>query len=667
MKRFRIDDFKDYSFLSGVKHSPDGRHGCFVKHEIDLEGNKYLSNLWVIDLRDGRCFQLTSFDSEKSFFWFDNENIVFPDIRDSKDREKKDEGEEFTQYYKISIKGGEALKAFRVPRNVNSIKMLNPDTYLFTSAFDINQADLASLSEEDKARELKLRKENKDYEVLQEIPFWSNGEGYTNRKRERLYIYHRNLNSVEAVTEEYTNVELFNLNDDNTKAVVVSCSFKDKMPLENELMIFDVAANKLEKVNGIENMYVYQAGFISEDTVIFTAADMKSYGLNENEKFYTCDINSGRIKCLMPDFDIALTNSVGSDCRYGGADYKQIYKGYMYFVTTEGDSSYINRINSAGKYEKLTNEKGSIDGISVSDEGLLFIGMRTGKLQELYKWSAFKEQKMTRFNDWVLNDRSISMPQSIRVETAPGVVIDGWVIKPANFDENKKYPAILDIHGGPKTVYGTVFFHEMQYWASEGYAVFFCNPRGSDGKGNKFADIRGKYGTIDYEDIMKFTDEVLKKCSFIDAGRLGVTGGSYGGFMTNWIIGHTDRFKAAASQRSISSWITEFCTTDIGYYFVEDQAGATPWSGMDKLWEESPLKYADKVTTPTLFLHSEEDYRCGLPEGIQMFTALKFHGVESRLCMFRGENHELSRSGKPKHRLRRLKEITDWFNLYLKK
>ena len=205
----------------------------------------------------------------------------------------------------------------------------------------------------------------------------------------------------------------------------------------------------------------------------------------------------------------------------------------------------------------------------------------------------------------------------------------------------------------------------MQVWANMGYFVIFTNPHGSDGYGNKFADIRGKYGTIDYEDLMNFTDYVLEKYP-IDKTKVGVTGGSYGGYMTNWIIGHTDKFKCAASQRSISNWISKFGTTDIGYYFNADQNQATPWINHDKLWWHSPLKYADKAKTSTLFIHSEEDYRCWLAEGLQMFTALKYHGVEARLCMFRGENHELSRSGKPKHRIRRLTEITNWFEKYLK-
>lgn len=446
------------------------------------------------------------------------------------------------------------------------------------------------------------------------------------------------------------------------------------MALTNNIAIYHIKNNKLEiiKENNIDGQVIDLtlshsfADFIEENKIIYSATDMKRFGVNENDKFYIMDLNNLKATCITPSLDVPLTNSVGSDCRYGGSSLKQVQDNYLYYVTTEGHSSYLNRINAQGKMEKLTTEEGSVDGISINKENILFIGMKTNKLQEIYKLENNVEKQVTSINTWLNSEKYLSIPEKITVETVPGVNIDGWILKPVNFDENKKYPAILDIHGGPKTVYGTVFYHEMQYWANEGYVVFFCNPRGSDGKGNEFADIRGKYGTIDYDDLMKFTDEVIKKYSFVDSEKIGVTGGSYGGFMTNWIIGHTDRFKAAASQRSISNWISKFCTTDIGYFFVEDQNAATPWDNHEKLWEHSPLKYADKVKTPTLFIHSEEDYRCWLAEGIQMFTALKYHGVEARLCMFRGENHELSRSGKPKHRLRRLREITDWFNIYLK-
>ena len=165
---------------------------------------------------------------------------------------------------------------------------------------------------------------------------------------------------------------------------------------------------------------------------------------------------------------------------------------------------------------------------------------------------------------------------------------------------------------------------------------------------------------------MAFTDEVLKRYPQLDEKRLGMMGGSYGGFMANWIIGHTDKFAAAVSQRSISNWISLSMTTDIGHTFDMEQTNANPWSNPDLMWIQSPLKYADKAKTPTLFIQSDEDYRCWMGDAIQMFSALKFFGVETRMCLFHGENHELSRSGKPTHRVRRLTEMMNWFEKYLK-
>ena len=163
---------------------------------------------------------------------------------------------------------------------------------------------------------------------------------------------------------------------------------------------------------------------------------------------------------------------------------------------------------------------------------------------------------------------------------------------------------------------------------------------------------------------MDFTDAALARYPQIDPKRLAVTGGSYGGFMTNWIIGHTDRFACAVSQRSISNWLSFYGVSDIGYRFATDQCGGDLFHTPETLWAHSPLRYAQHVKTPTLFIHSDEDYRCPMAEGMQMYTALVDRGIPARLCYFRGENHELSRSGKPKHRIRRLQEITDWIESY---
>ena len=282
------------------------------------------------------------------------------------------------------------------------------------------------------------------------------------------------------------------------------------------------------------------------------------------------------------------------------------------------------------------------------------------RLQEIVRLSDMKE--LTHLND--LSDYYVAQPQ--RITLSKKTKIQGWVLLPEGFDKKKTYPAILDIHGGPKCAYGEIFYHEMQYWANEGYIVFFCNPRGGDGRGNAFADLRRQWGGIDYEDIMDFTDEVLRLYPQIDKNRVGVTGGSYGGYMTNWIVSHTDRFRCAATQRSISNWMTEVCASDYGIDFPYEMQYTDLYSCHDELWSMSPLKYVNQVKTPLLFIHSTEDYRCTFVEALQFYTAVKCRGVETKLVGFRGENHGLSRGGKPKHRIRRLYEITQWMNRYLK-
>lgn len=202
--------------------------------------------------------------------------------------------------------------------------------------------------------------------------------------------------------------------------------------------------------------------------------------------------------------------------------------------------------------------------------------------------------------------------------------------------------------------------------ASNGYIIIYTNPHGSSGRGVKFSDIRGRYGEIDYEDLMNFVDEAIKKYPQIDPDKMAIYGGSYGGFMTNWTIGHTDRFKAAVSQRSISNWTSFYGVSDIGYYFASDQTNSNPWDSLDKMWDQSPIKYADKAKTPTLFIHADEDYRCPLEQGIQMYAKLKLNGVDTKMVVFHHENHELSRSGKPKARVKRLTEIKNWFDKHLK-
>ncbi|MDY4006768.1 MAG: S9 family peptidase [Fusobacterium varium] len=659
MENLKLKDFLDYKYLSNLEFSPNGENAGFVVHTTNYDDNNYQSNIWLLNNKTKKYSKLTSLNEEKSFLWIDNSTIIFPASRDAKLREKVSQGEKWTAYYSIDINGGEADKYMQIPLLVTAIKMIDKDNFVLTAQYDNYGINLNELTGEERSKAVAKLKEEKDYEVLDEIPFWSNGGGFTNQKRNRLYLYNRISNEVTPLSCEHTVVTYFSYKDG--KVLYVGNLFEGKLEQREGIFCYDIASKTTETLLPIDaNFRVTFAEFL-EDTVICALNDCKEYGMNQNPSFYI--IKNGKVE-LLKKHDTWMANTVGSDCRYGGGKSYRVANGKLYFPTTVFKDSFLNTIDLAGNETVLTKADGSVDVYDVHGDEILFAGLRGIKLQEIYSLKDGEETQITKFNENIYTDKKISIPEKCNFVN-DGIEIEGWVLKPVDYDEAKTYPAILDIHGGPKTVFGEVFYHEMQVWANMGYFVFFCNPRGGDGRGNAFADIRGKYGTIDYDDLMKFTDVVLEKYP-IKADRVGVTGGSYGGYMTNWIIGHTDRFRCAASQRSIANWISKFGTTDIGYYFNADQNASTPWINQEKLWWHSPMKYADKVKTPTLFIHSEEDYRCWLAEGIQMFTALKYHGVEARLCMFRGENHELSRSGKPKHRVRRLEEMTNWFEKYLK-
>ena len=659
MENLKLKDFLDYKYLSNLEFSPNGENAGFVVHTTNYDDNNYQSNIWLLNNKTKKYSKLTSLNEEKSFLWIDNSTIIFPASRDAKLREKVSQGEKWTAYYSIDINGGEADKYMQIPLLVTSIKMIDKDNFVLTAQYDNYGINLNELTGEERSKAVAKLKEEKDYEVLDEIPFWSNGGGFTNQKRNRLYLYNRISNEVTPLSCEHTVVTYFSYKDG--KVLYVGNLFEGKLEQREGIFCYDIASKTTETLLPIDaNFRVTFAEFL-EDTVICALNDCKEYGMNQNPRFYI--IKNGKVE-LLKKHDTWMANTVGSDCRYGGGKSYRVANGKLYFPTTVFKDSFLNTIDLAGNETVLTKADGSVDVYDVHGNEILFAGLRGIKLQEIYSLKDGEETQITKFNENIYTDKKISIPEKCNFVN-DGIEIEGWVLKPVDYDETKTYPAILDIHGGPKTVFGEVFYHEMQVWANMGYFVFFCNPRGGDGRGNAFADIRGKYGTIDYDDLMKFTDVVLEKYP-IKADRIGVTGGSYGGYMTNWIIGHTDRFRCAASQRSTANWISKFGTTDIGYYFNADQNASTPWINQEKLWWHSPMKYADKVKTPTLFIHSEEDYRCWLAEGIQMFTALKYHGVEARLCMFRGENHELSRSGKPKHRVRRLEEMTNWFEKYLK-
>jgi dipeptidyl aminopeptidase/acylaminoacyl peptidase len=248
---------------------------------------------------------------------------------------------------------------------------------------------------------------------------------------------------------------------------------------------------------------------------------------------------------------------------------------------------------------------------------------------------------------------------------ADGWNVDGFLVKPLGWTAAAKYPMILSIHGGPAGQYGVDWYHEFQVYAAKGYAVFFTNPRGSTGYGRRFQrGIELQWGGNDYIDVMNGVRAVIAANPWIDTTRLGVTGGSYGGYMTNWIVGHTNLFKAAVTLRSISNFISDDGTRD-GAYGHKGDFGGDIFERYDLYWDRSPLKYVKNVTTPILILHSDNDYRVPIEQGEQWFRALKHFGKTAEIVFFPRENHNLTRTGEPRHLVESLNWQLYWFDRYL--
>jgi len=276
-----------------------------------------------------------------------------------------------------------------------------------------------------------------------------------------------------------------------------------------------------------------------------------------------------------------------------------------------------------------------------------------------------KERRLTNLNDTLWKQLQFADVERFTYKSADDWDVDGFLVKPLGWQEGKKYPMILSVHGGPSGQYGVDWYHEFQVYAAKGYAVLFTNPRGSTGYGQKFErGIFGEWGGKDYTDVMNGVDTALKRYPWIDTEHMGVTGGSYGGFMTNWIVGHTDRFKAAVTLRSVVNFISDEGTRD-GAYGHADDFGGDLFEKFDLYWDRSPLKYAKNVKTPTLILHSDNDFRVPLEQGEQWFRALRHFGVTTEIVMFPRENHNLTRSGEPRHLVESLNWQLYWFDRFL--
>lgn len=627
MDKIQLHDFLHYRFLSRVTASPDGSRAAFVVTVCDEAHNAYRHDLWLYEA--GACRPLTTDGRCDAFLWEDDGHLLL--LCPAKGA---------TLCKRLDLADGSLCDAFTLPLFVKTMQRLDADRWFFT------------------ARDRRPPEEG--CVAAEGLPIRFNGLGYTSSAVNSLYLYHSKTAQPKKLSPEsflVTHAAAYR------GGILYSGAFKQRLGVKfDDIRLYDPHSDTDRPVYERKDFSVLDLREVDAQAVV-VVRDRIRHSFDQNPTFCRLDFETGTyIPIAAPDFN--PENSVLSDCTWGmssafGGDGK-----YLYCLAARGHDVHLLRMDVNGNIEPVCTKPGSISCFDVSTGGQVYAAAQyDGALNELYRLDA-EPERLSNFNGPALAGKSVSQPQHIAVPYQDWM-IDGWVLPPADYDPGRQYPAVLEIHGGPKNLYSTVFFHEMQVLAAEGYFVLFCNPVGSDGKGTGFFEaIRARYGTVDYESLMAFTDAALEAYPQIDRSRVAVTGGSYGGFMTNWIIGHTGRFACAVSQRSISNMLSFWGTADVGYNSVPDKNGGDIYTAPELLWEQSPLRYARNVTTPTLFLHSDEDYRCPLEQGIQMYTAVSLTGTDTRLVVFHGEHHGLSRVGKPKNRVRRLEELLSWIQKY---
>ncbi|HKW59622.1 MAG TPA: prolyl oligopeptidase family serine peptidase, partial [Candidatus Dormibacteraeota bacterium] len=499
--------------------------------------------------------------------------------------------------------------------------------------------------------------------VVRRLDYKHDGRGYVDGRHHHLFSVSASGGDARQLTDGAWDVTDFDWAPDSARLVVAG-NAEPNADLQRELNLYlvDLEANRVRLGGG----FLISSPIWSPkgDLIAFIAPNGLDVGLLE--RLWVVPLAGGGPRCLTLNFDQAINDSVINDMRSGHATrVKWSAEGdRIYFAASGPGVTTVKSVDLEGNVREEAGGRRRIYDFDVANGVVAFCASDPRDPGELYMLTRGAEARVTDVNPW-LHDRYIAEPEQEYFTAPDGWKVEGWLLKPQDFDANKVHPTVMEIHGGPHAQYGWSFFHELQILAGMGYVVFYMNPRGSDGYGETFrrAVVRDWAGK-DYVDLMSSLDQVIERTGYIDAHRLGVGGGSYGGYMTNWIVGQTERFAAAVAMRSISNLVSEYAQHDIVLWGLL-QLGPPPWPDLDELWRRSPIRYVKNVRTPLLLTAGEMDLRCAMSQSEELFGALRLLGKTVELVRFPEESHDLSRGGRPDRRVERLRRVTGWYEKFL--
>jgi dipeptidyl aminopeptidase/acylaminoacyl peptidase len=660
-------DIFAFKWIADPQISPDGSQVAYTLVTVDEKNDRYQTAIWTVATTPGSApRRLTNGPGDASPRWsHDGKMLAF--VRAGEREGRPQPG----QIWVLRFDGGEPHAITSLRRGVSSI---NWSPVRNAIAFTV------STKPDDIGEEKKSDEHVSDVRIINQAVYRANGAGYNDTER-RSHVWVIDVSDAGNDKPKQLTTGNFSEGDvdwspDGSRIYFTSERVNETYYDVRTNALYSIPATggdmtKVASYDGAIGSYAISPDGSSVAFVGSMAHPVQSH--TESDLFIVSTTPGSQARNVTKTYDIEMLNGgVGGDQAppRGGRGPRPMWSndGKTLLMSTANEGTVnLSRVDvSSGKFTAWTQGKHTIGSYDIAGGKTVALMSTPTMLGDLFNVANDGTlTRLTNVNEKLWGELTLTEPEEIWYSSFDGKKIEGWLQRPPDFDPSKKYPLIINIHGGPHSAYGYIFDHEFQWMAAKGYVVLYPNPRGSTTYGEGFANIiQYHYPGDDYKDLMAGVDAAIAK-GYVDPKKLGVTGGSGGGLLTDWVIGQTDRFAAAVAQRDIADWSNFWYVADFTL-FQPTWFRKAPWEDPEDFKARSPITYIERVKTPLMLILGEADWRTPpMAGGEMMFRALKYRHIPTVMVRFPDESHELSRSGKPWHRVERLQNIVNWFDKWL--